>query len=47
MIGRMFKLFNMTFDSDAVSEDWRSAAIVPMYRIKGRGLNVKLRDNSL
>ena len=31
---------NMAFEND-VSEDWRSTAVVPLYKGKERGLNVR------
>ena len=31
----IWKLYNMTFESGIVPEDWRSAVIVPLYMSKG------------
>ena len=31
----------MAFDSSVVLEDWRFAVIAPLYKGKGRGLNVR------
>ena len=31
----------MGFESGVLVEDWRSAVIVPLYRVKERGLNVR------
>ena len=32
----------MDFESGVVPEDWRSAVIVPLYKGKGRGLNLRI-----
>ena len=32
----IWRLCNMAFQSGAVSEDWRPAVIVPMYKDKGK-----------
>ena len=36
----IWRLCNMAFESDFVSEDWRSGVIVPQY--KGKGERTKL-----
>ena len=33
---------NMVFEGGIVSEDWRFAVIIPLY--KGKGLNVKTKE---
>ena len=38
------RLCNMDFESGVVPEDWRSAAIVPLY--KGKGEKTKCKNES-
>ena len=40
MVGWIWRIYNMAFESGAVPEDWRCALIVPLR--KGKGLNVRL-----
>ena len=37
----IWRLYNMAFESGGVSEDWRSAVIVPLYRGKGERTECK------
>ena len=37
----IWRLCNLTFERGVVPEEWRSAVIVPLYKGKRRGLNVK------
>ena len=35
MVDRIWILCNMAFESGVLSEDWRSAVIIPLYKDKG------------
>ena len=37
----IWRLCNMVFGSGIVPEDWRSAVIVALFKVKERGLNVR------
>ena len=41
MVDWIWRLCNMAFQNGVVSEDWRSAMIVPLCKGKGQRLNVK------
>ena len=48
VMGWIWRLCNMAFESGVVAEDWRSAVIVPMYKGKGGRTECKnYRDISL
>ena len=42
LVDRIWRLCNMAFESGVLPEDWRSAVIVPLYKGKERGLNVRI-----
>ena len=37
----IWRLYNIAFESHVVSGDWRSPAIVPLYKVKGERQNVR------
>ena len=38
----IWRLCNMAFERGGVPEDWRSAMIVPLHKVKKRKLNVRI-----
>ena len=48
MVDWIWRLYNMAFESGVVSEDWRFAVIVPLYKVKGERTECKnYRDINL
>ena len=41
MVDRILRLCSMAFESSVVSEEWKSAVIVPLYKGKGERTECK------
>ena len=47
VVDRIWRLYNMAFDSGVVLEDWRFAVIIPLYKSKARTECSNYRDTRL